>query len=363
MKLSILTALALCGVTAVANGNGHGKGSAPQPTTFVNGWKPEPSRTLTTCVVQHTAGIDDAPAVNSAAAACATNGFIEFTNGVTYNIWSPVYFEDLVNTTISIQGNLTLPQNISAVQYQVSIDDSKVGNGYWFVITGTNVVVHGNIHDSNWGWIECYGQQWWNHDCLTLSNGATNIEFRDSFCANGHGVSIGSLETNALVQNFTAENIYVQNALYGARFKAWLNGNGVVENILYKNFYVDNCTIPIFITQSYYDQETSSGSTGPVYQSIDLIKFNFTGFRGTINGYTQYHQVDPSGTWWDVPGLTGRDAIVMECPSEDACAGLHFSDIDISADWDGSRVTEVWCENGDNATLGFNCVNGTLVMN
>jgi polygalacturonase len=219
-----------------------------------------------------------------------------------------------------------------------------------FDVSGENILVE-NAHVVN------------GDDCLTLSNGATNIEFRDSFCANGHGVSIGSLETNALVQNFTAENIYVQNALYGARFKAWLNGNGVVENILYKNFYVDNCTIPIFITQSYYDQETSSGSTGPVYQSIDLIKFNFTGFRGTINGYTQYHQVDPSGTWWDVPGLTGRDAIVMECPTEDACAGLHFSDIDISADWDGSRVTEVWCENGDNATLGFNCVNGTLVMN
>jgi polygalacturonase len=446
MKLSVLLALALTTtVWAHDSFKNHGARKLPK---FLDqlpcSSPPRPTR----CVVSHTDNADDAPAVRSAVASCATNGVIEFEQGVSYNIWSPVYFENLVNSTISIQGNLTLPNSISSVQDQIGNDTSTVGNGYWFVITGDNVVVEGNKFSQEWGWIECYGEQWWTQespsytlanrphlmyfdpnnafvdglkisqpigwviaangknmhfsnieilaqsdnpaifpfntdgfdvsgtnilvehshvvngdDCFTLNNGATNIVFRDSFCANGHGVSIGSLDDNAHVQNFTAENIHVKNALYGARFKAYLNGDGTVENVLYRNFYTENCTIPIYITQSYYDQETSAPPSGTASSWIDLIDFNFTNFHGTINGATQYAQVDASGTWWDVPGLTGRDAIVMQCPNEAACAGLHFSNIDIQANFQSSRTTEVWCQNGDNATLGFQCVNGTLVMN
>ena len=30
-------------------------------------------------------------------------------------------------------------------------------------------------------------------DCLTVGSGAKNIEFRDTYCEGGHGLSIGSL--------------------------------------------------------------------------------------------------------------------------------------------------------------------------
>lgn len=441
MRLSLLALSCLVAGVVANNDNGHKTGHGNKPTP-----------TITTCIVEHTKGADDVPGLSSAVSACATNGVIEFKKGTTYNIWSPAHFENLVNSTISIQGNLTLPENMTEVQNQVTNDKHNVGRGYWFVVTGTNVNIQGNDQNKKWGWIECHGQQWWDQespsstvdarphlmylkptgaavdslkisqpvawsikvagsnihmnnvqiqavsndpwilpfntdgmdvggtnitvenahvvngdDCLTLNDGAANVVFRNSYCENGHGVSIGSLGSDPTditnVQNFTAENIYVKNSLYGARFKAWLNGQGTVQNILYKNFYTDNCTIPIFITQSYYDQTESTGDTEEVYQSINLVNFNFSNFRGSIDGYTQYRQIDPSGTWWAVPGLTGRDAIVMECPSTEACAGLHFSDIDISANWNGSHTTEVWCQNGIDSTLGFDCVNGTLVMN
>jgi len=51
-----------------------------------------------------------------------TNATILFKRGVTYNIFTPVVFPKLVNVEVRIEGNLTLPDDISTVQgeYQPS---------------------------------------------------------------------------------------------------------------------------------------------------------------------------------------------------------------------------------------------------
>jgi polygalacturonase len=407
-----------------------------------------------TCLVAHMNGTDDTPFITRALTQCGNESVIVFQEGITYNVWTPAWLENLSNVEIRIYGNLTLPTNMSYIQGvvgQTSNGQDASLSGYWFVISGERIKIQGNPKDE-WGWIECHGQQWWNlmspnytvpnrphflsltannttvdhlkvsqqiawgigiqnseniyvtntrlqsisdnpwilpfntdgfdvsgnnitiedtvvhngDDCIAMQAGLTNFVFRNALCVNSHGVSIGSLGQNQshydVVQNVTVENVYMKNTLYGARFKAWKSSQGLVKNVVYRNFITENCTIPIFVTQSYWDQQ-SAQTRQDTNTSVSLEDFHFERFTGSINGVTQYAQVDPSGTWWDVPGLTGRDGIVMMCPTVESCSGLNFKDIDLRADFDGSNVTEVWCQNGISSSLGFNCVNGTLVFN
>lgn len=235
--------------------------------------------------------------------------------------------------------------------YSVSNNDKFPFNTDGFGLNGQNIIVeHSDIYNGD--------------DCVTMGSGTANVLVRNIRCFYGHGVSIGSLGSNVnnfdTVTNFTAENVYVKDSLYGARFKSWLGGQGRVSNVHYRNFVTENCVIPIFITQSYYSTE---GRDYPEGQYIELDNFTFDNFVGSIDGTTQAANEDASGTWWAVPGLTGRDAIVMQCPSTAACSGLNFDNINIKANYEGSKTTEVWCQNGISETLGFDCVNGTLTWN
>lgn len=72
----------------------------------------------TTYVVPHTDGADDTVALQAVmdSANYTSNATILFQKGVYYNIFSPITFPELTNVEISIQGNLSYPTNISAVQ-------------------------------------------------------------------------------------------------------------------------------------------------------------------------------------------------------------------------------------------------------
>lgn len=71
----------------------------------------------TTFVVPHsTDHSDDAAVLNAALANYTANVTILFKKGVTYNIFTPVTFPVLNNVEVSIQGNLTYPNNIATIQ-------------------------------------------------------------------------------------------------------------------------------------------------------------------------------------------------------------------------------------------------------
>lgn len=72
----------------------------------------------TTYVVPHTDGTDDSVALQAALASTnyTSNATILFQKDVYYNIFSPITFSELTNVEVSVQGNLSYPTNISAVQ-------------------------------------------------------------------------------------------------------------------------------------------------------------------------------------------------------------------------------------------------------
>ncbi|KAF8586264.1 glycoside hydrolase family 28 protein [Ramaria rubella] len=109
-------------------------------------------------VVPHKEGADDAIAVRAALAEFNSSSTILFEKGKTYNIWTPLDFGTLTNVEVAIEGNITLPSNISEVQALVG---SSSFPGAWFTLAGINVTLRGTTNP-NWGWIDGHGQAWWD---------------------------------------------------------------------------------------------------------------------------------------------------------------------------------------------------------
>ncbi|CAK5265960.1 unnamed protein product [Mycena citricolor] len=395
-----------------------------------------------TFVVPHTAGADDMPAFSALVAKHPTNATILFAQGTTYNIFTSVKFPKLTNVEIAIEGNLTYPTSIAAVQKVVS---SSAYGGSWFTFTGgSNVTLRGST-DPNWGWIDSHGQQWWdanqqtsrphgiafskitngviknmklwmpigwnfatsgvnnvhifnntiiarsstssfpfntdgfsaggsnillekNHivngdDCLTVTSGATNITWRNSYCEGGHGLSIGSLGkggAKAQVDNVYIENTVMVNSLYAARFKSWTGGNGLARNITWKNITFQNVPFPIYVTQNYWDQGSGSRPNGTSVTNTHIQDFLFDGFSGTIQdtpGYIEGSCVT-NPCWYAVTNATGREVIDFDLYPGTATNVLTKS---ISAKTVTGRPVAVMC---DPSTItndpGFKCLDGTF---
>ncbi|KAI0714728.1 pectin lyase fold/virulence factor [Earliella scabrosa] len=154
-------------------------------------------------------------------------------------------------------------------------------------------------------------------DCLTVGSGARNIHFRNSFCAGGHGLSIGSLGKGgavADVQNVLIENVVMKNSLYGARFKSWTGGNGLARNVTWKNIAFQNVPFPIYVTQNYWDQGIGPRPNTSSTNNTMIQDFRFENFVGTIldtPGYVEGSCVsDPC--WYAVPGATGKEVIIFD---------------------------------------------------
>lgn len=139
------------------------------------------------CTVEASRGSDDSASLQQILAdpSCTKDATILFKPGRTYRLDQPVDFPELKlvarlirlstladfcarvrsNVIISVQGNIDLPSDIATVQAAVA---SSSWPGYWFNIAkGSNIIVEG-ANSNNWGWIDAYGQQWWDKREQTL---------------------------------------------------------------------------------------------------------------------------------------------------------------------------------------------------
>ncbi|KAG6827103.1 hypothetical protein H0H92_013215 [Tricholoma furcatifolium] len=370
-----------------------------------------------TFVVPHTDGQDDMPGLVAAIGNYTKNSTILFQEGVQYNIWSPIKFPSLTNVEIAIEGNLSYPTDIPTIQNIVATSSYP---GAWFTWDGgSNVTLRGST-DPEWGWVDGHGQAWWdtqnqvnrphgyafskinggvirdmkiwmcvlssdgfssggsnmlfenNHvengdDCLTVGSGSINITFRNSYCANGHGLSIGSLgESGAVanVQNVLFDNVLMKNTLYGARFKSWTGGNGIAKNITWKNIALSNVRMPIYVTQNYWDQEDGpdpNTGNGAAVNNTHIQDFLFQNFVGTINDDPNYFEgscvSDPC--WYYVANATGREVVIFDLYPNTTS---NIVAQDLFTVTDDLRPVAVMC-NPDTVTndVGFKCWDGNYI--
>jgi len=77
---------------------------------------------------------------------------------VNYNVFKPILADKLSDVNIQVLGNLHLPQDIEATRKLILASSQTI---FWFDFRGSNIHYTGSA-DPNHGWINSYGQQWWD---------------------------------------------------------------------------------------------------------------------------------------------------------------------------------------------------------
>jgi hypothetical protein len=122
-------------------------------------------------------------------------------------------------------------------------------------------------------------------DCITLKSGrdeqgrskarpTENVTITNCVTYRGHGAVVIGSEMSAGVRNVTASNIVCVGTDRAVRIKSTRGRGGVVENIRFSNFVVENVKEPISITAFYTktDPEPVSERT-PVFRDIAISHF------------------------------------------------------------------------------------------
>lgn len=140
-----------------------------------------------TFTVPHLPGEDDTPGLLALVTNHSSDATILFSKGITYNIFTAIKFPKLTNVEIFIEGNLTYPDNITAVQgthppgisilssfkliprccgsvgmhselFQAARSVIQNFPGSWFTFSGGNNVTLRGSTDPEWGWVDAHGQ-------------------------------------------------------------------------------------------------------------------------------------------------------------------------------------------------------------
>lgn len=122
-------------------------------------------------------------------------------------------------------------------------------------------------------------------DCITLKSGedeegrlkarpTENVAITNCVMYKGHGAVVIGSEMSGCVRNVVASNIVCVGTDRAVRIKSTRGRGGVVENIRYNNFIVENVREPIYITSFYTktDPEPVSVRT-PIFRDIAISHF------------------------------------------------------------------------------------------
>ncbi|TFK47002.1 pectin lyase-like protein [Heliocybe sulcata] len=197
------------------------------------------------------------------------------------------------------------------------------------------------------------------------SVGTRNVTFRRAYVSySSHGLSIGSLGKDpsqpSNVSDILFEDVFLENTLYGARFKSWVGGVGLAKNVTYRNIGVRNVSFPLYLTQSYVDQE-SPGAARVDNASVIMQDFTYDNFYGDIN---TFHPGDASCVsdpcWYYEEGADGTQAAILRC-NPGTCQNFTLSNIHLRTQ-SGVPAT-LLCNNPpvDSPDVGFICQNGTFI--
>jgi len=122
-------------------------------------------------------------------------------------------------------------------------------------------------------------------DCITLKSGkdeegrrkarpAENITITNCVMYKGHGAVVIGSEMSGCVRNVVASNIVCVGTDRAVRIKSTRGRGGIVENIRYNNFVVENVREPIYITNFYTKTEPEPVSERtPIFRDIAISHF------------------------------------------------------------------------------------------
>ncbi|KAI0910291.1 glycoside hydrolase [Ustulina deusta] len=129
------------------------------------------------------------------------------------------------------------------------------------------------------------GAEVWNQDDCVAVNSGKNIYFGSGFCSGGHGLSIGSIggQTVNVVSNVTFADSTVQKSQQSVRIKTISGATGTVENITYRNIFLDGAGVDadysdygVIVSQSY------NGDDGEPTNGVTVTGFVLQNVTGTV---------------------------------------------------------------------------------
>ena len=122
-------------------------------------------------------------------------------------------------------------------------------------------------------------------DCITLKSGrdeegrlkgrpTENVTITNCVMYKGHGAVVIGSEMSGGIRNVTANNIVCVGTDRAVRIKSTRGRGGVVENIRFSNFVVENVREPIYITTFYTKTEPEPVSQRtPIFRDIAISHF------------------------------------------------------------------------------------------
>ncbi|KAK7052027.1 glycoside hydrolase family 28 protein [Favolaschia claudopus] len=205
-------------------------------------------------------------------------------------------------------------------------------------------------------------------DCVTVTNGSTNITFRDAYCEGSHGLSttIGSSSNTSFAsgENILFENVLMKSGLYGARFKSWTGGPGLTRNVTWRNVRFIDTVFPIYVTQNYFDQETSTRPVIPANpdpnNATHIQDFVFENFSGSIRDVgPQEGSCISDPCWFFVANATGREVVIFDLYPGTA---MNITTKNIFAKTESGGEVDVMCNPEDIMNdVGFKCQDGRFI--
>ncbi|KAJ6527689.1 glycoside hydrolase family 28 protein [Mycena capillaripes] len=155
-------------------------------------------------------------------------------------------------------------------------------------------------------------------DCLAV-NGGTNVTFQNNVCIGGHGISIGSIASNVVVNNVHITGNTVMNNTNGLRIKTDATSTAsTVSNVVYTNNKLSGISqFGVLIDQSYPDTLGTPG-TGVVINGVAFIGSNTVSVTSGANRVSVNCGSTSScvGTW-NFVGLTvtgGSAGTIRDAP-------------------------------------------------
>ncbi|KAH7017778.1 polygalacturonase [Ilyonectria destructans] len=206
-------------------------------------------------------------------------------------------------------------------------------------------------------------------DAVAITDGAHNVLVeRTTVGYQTHGLSIGSLGSDYTkfvnVSNIKFNDITFAGGLYASRLKSWTGGQGLVKNVEWSNIRLFNVTFPVFITQTYWDQNKAT-SGRPTDTAVMMEDFTWENWSGSINSYMPGDGSCASDPCWynvGLPNLEHNEAIILECYNDKSCKNFKFNDIRIyPQDLSSPSVICMNAKASLNPEMGIDCHNGTFV--
>ncbi|GKV30631.1 hypothetical protein SLEP1_g39423 [Rubroshorea leprosula] len=158
--------------------------------------------------------------------------------------------------------NLTLQHiTINAPDHSLNTDGIHIGRSKGVNITGADIKT--------------------GDDCVSLGDGAQQINVENVKCGPGHGISVGSLgkyQNEEPVIGVTVRNCTITNTMNGVRIKTWPGSpNGIASNLHFEDIVMNNVSTPILVDQTYCPY----GQCEEAPSKIKISDISFKNIRGT----------------------------------------------------------------------------------